>query len=109
MSQQGTMTIDPVVMMNAAQTVDNQRSIIENCLNSIIKDAGSLKTVWEGESADAYQAAIAKIEENAPNVVNILKEYALDLNEIASQFISEEDKRKVHNETLPNDIFGISK
>jgi len=108
MSIQGTMTIDPTVMMNAAQTVDSQRSIIENCLNSIIKDANSLKSVWEGESANAYQTAIAKIEENAPNVINVIKEYVTDLNMIASEFIDKEKGRVIHNEALPTNVFGIS-
>jgi len=109
MSQQGTTTtIDPAVMLSAAQSTDAQRSVLENCLNSIIKDANSLKSVWEGESAGAYQEAILKIEENAPVVVSILQEYAMDLNEIASEFMSEEQKRKVQNEALPNNIFGIS-
>ena len=107
MSQQDTMTIDPVIMLNAAQTVDAQRSIIENCLSSIIKDANSLKSVWEGESAGAYQEAIAKIEESSPNVVDVLKEYALDLNEIASQFISREAERERNNAALPNNVFGL--
>jgi len=108
MAQQGTTTIDPAVMLSAAQTVETQRSTIENCLNSIIRDANSLKSVWEGDSANAYQEAILKIEENTPILVSVLKEYALDLNEIASSFMSEEQKRKAQSEALPGDIFGLS-
>jgi len=107
MGQQGaTTSIDPVVMLNAAQSVEAQRAIIENCLNSIITDANSLRSVWEGDSADAYRATIAKLEENSPKVVSILSEYVLDLNEIASSFMTGEQKRKAQNEALPGDVFG---
>ena len=97
--------IDPAVMQSAAQTVDAQRSIIENCLGSILRDANSLKSVWEGEGATAYQAAIAKIEENSPVLVSVLKEYVLDLNAIAQSYQTEEQRRKAQSEALPGNIF----
>jgi len=99
--QGATVTIDPVVMQSAAQIIDTQRSTIENCLSSILRDANSLKSVWEGEGASAYQAAISKIEENSPILVSVLKEYVLDLNKIASDFISKDNEIKVNSEVLP--------
>jgi len=102
-----TITIDPAVMSSAASTVEAQCAIIDNCIQSIVKDAGSLKSVWEGESASAYQEAITEIEKNSPVVVSILQEYAQDLNEIASSFLSEEQKRKAGNEALPSNVFGV--
>jgi len=98
---QGTVTINPAVMLSAAQTVDAQRSIIENCLNSILRDARSLKSVWEGESASAYHTAVSKIEENAPVLVSVLKEYVLDLNAIATDFRNTDNKIKGESGALP--------
>jgi len=107
MSVQGTaVTINPEVMKSAAQIVDTQRSTIENCLNSILRDANSLKSVWEGEGANAYQAAITKIEENSPILVSVLKEYVLDLNQIATAFVKTDIDNKAKSEALPSDIFG---
>ena len=103
---QGTMTIDPKIMQSVAQTVDAQCSIMDNCLNSIIRDANSLKSEWEGESATAYQAAITKIQENSPKVVTAFREYSRDLNTIATSFMTEEQRRKVASEALPGNVFG---
>ena len=108
MALQGTtMTIDPAVMQSAANTVDAQRAKIENCFNSISQDANSLKPLWEGMSATSYQTTMAKIAEDAPKIVSILREYVLDLNEIASSFMTEEQKRKAQSEALPSDVFGV--
>jgi len=102
-----TITIDPTVMQNTAQTVEIQKMTIDNCIKNIIQDAGSLKNVWSGESAEAYKEATTEIERIAPDIICILNEYASDLNEIASGFLSEEQKRKVNSEALPDDVFGV--
>jgi len=108
MAQPGTiLAIDPEKMMQTAQTFDAQLTIIQNCLNSIRDDAKSLEGVWEGESANAYQTVMDKLEENSPKIVNIVKEYVSKLNEIASKFISDEQKHVANNEALPGDIFGV--
>jgi len=99
---QGSMTIDPAVMISASQTVSAQRSIIENCLSNIMKDADSLKSAWEGESANTYQNSIAKIRENSPEMLSVFQGYADDLHEIALSFLSEEEKRDLINTGLPN-------
>jgi WXG100 family type VII secretion target len=103
---QGTMTIDPKIMLSVAQTVDAQCSIMENCLNSIISGANSLKSEWEGESATAYQAVITKIQENSLKIVAAFREYSRDLNTIATGFMTEEQKRKAISEALPDNVFG---
>ena len=104
--QDYTLTIDPVIMLGAATVIDTQRVIIENCFNSILRDASSLKSEWEGESADAYQTAISKISENASKLTSVFQEYALDLNEIAVAFMTEEQKIRIFNESLPATVFG---
>ena len=106
MAQSGTMTIDPAIMLSAAQAVDVQRSIIENCLNSIIQDANSLKSVWEGESANAYQEAIKKIKENSPNAVSVLQKYSSKLNKIAANYTKTKTDINKDIEDLPNTVFG---
>jgi len=103
---QGAVTIDPVIMLNAAQSVDAQRSIIENCLRNILSDAKSLKSIWEGESATAYQAAIAKIEENSPGLVSVIQEYVLDLNAIANNIIKTDREAAAASAALPSGVFG---
>jgi WXG100 family type VII secretion target len=106
MSQQGTMTIDTAVMLRAAQTIETQRAIIANCISSIVRDGSSLKSVWDGKTADDYQKVIAEIEKESPNLVSIFHEYALDLDEIARSFMTKEQIRKAQSEALPGDIFG---
>jgi uncharacterized protein YukE len=101
------MTIDPAVMLSAAQAIETQRAIIANCVSSIVRDGGSLKSVWDGKTAGDYLQAIAEIEKESPNLVSIFQEYVLDLNEIARSFMTEEQKRKIKNEALPGDVFGI--
>ena len=106
MPDSGTpVTIDPIQMQQVAKSLDGQRTIIENCLNSIKQDSTSLKSLWEGESATAYQAIAAKIGEASPKVVSILSEYVLDLNDIASRYITDEQKVKAESEALPSDVF----
>jgi len=105
-SQGTTMTIDAGVMHAAASSIDVQRGIIENCLNSIKQDADALKPIWEGASATSYQGIITQIANDSPKVVNILKEYVHDLTEIASEFQTNEQIRKTQSEALPNNIFG---
>ena len=106
MAQPGAMTIDPAIMIGAAQTVDVQRSIIENCLNSIIQDANSLKSVWEGESANAYQEAITKIKQNSPKVMSVLKKYSNDLNKVAANFKTTDAGVGAESKALPSNVFG---
>jgi WXG100 family type VII secretion target len=103
---QGTMTIDPRIMLSVAQTVDTQCSIMDNCLNSIIKEANSLRSEWEGESATAYQAAITKIQENSPKIVTAFREYSRSLNEIATNSMTNEQKLTAASEALPGNVFG---
>jgi len=100
------MTIDPTVMLSAAQTIDTQRAIIANCISSIVRDGSSLKSVWDGKTAGDYQEAMAEVEKESPNLVSILQEYVHDLNKIAKSFITEEQKRKTQSEALPSDVFG---
>jgi len=102
----GTMTIDPKIMLSVAQTVDAQCSIMENCLNSIVNGANSLKSEWEGESATAYQAAIAKIQENSPKIVTAFRKYSCSLNTIATSFMTKEQILKAASEALPVNTFG---
>ena len=107
MAAQGTtMTIDTGVMLATASTVDTQRGIIENCLNSIVQDARALRPLWDGASATSYQGIINQIANDSPKVVNILKEYVSDLNDIASEFQTKEQIRKTQSEALPGNIFG---
>jgi len=106
MSQEGTVTIDPAAMIRTAQAIDAQRAIIENCFNSIIRDANSLRTPWEGESSNAYRDAVSRISTNSPKVVSVFREYVLDLNRIASAFMTEEQRRRSRNQALPGNVFG---
>ena len=93
--------------------IETQRSIIENNFNSIFQDAKLLKNSWEGNSADAYQPVMGKLssiqdqQSSATFVVNALREYALDLTNIASQFESAEKQNKAQGDALPGDIFGV--
>ena len=108
MDQYGlSIQIDPEHMQSVAQAVKAQSEVINNCLASIQTDAAALKDVWEGESADAYQAAMGKLGEESPKVSSIIDEYVLDLNQIALQHMSEEQKLKTKNEALPDDVFGV--
>jgi len=102
MSQGISMTIDPIIMRDAAQSVESLCSSIENCLGNIVREANSLKSEWEGESADVYQAAVQKISENSPSVVGMFQEYAQDLKSIADKYITDEIGRETGNETLPD-------
>jgi WXG100 family type VII secretion target len=106
MAQQGMRTIDTGVMADAASTVDTQCTIIENCLSNIISDANSLKSEWEGDSADAYQAAVTKLSEFSPTVIEALKKYASDLNKIAQDFDKTNNNVKIESEALPSMLFS---
>ena len=114
MAQYGvSLQIDPAQMTAVARTVDNQRSIVENCFNTIYQDARKLKSSWEGNSADAYQPIMDKLaslqdnESAATYIVNALKEYVSDLNGIAAGFESTERQITAQDEALPSDVFGI--
>jgi len=102
MAQQGKRTIDTGVMIGVSHTVGEQCSLIENCLNDIIKGASSLKSEWEGESANAYQTAIEKISEYSPTVVEILRKYSQDLSAIAAEFKTTDGSIKTQSEALPS-------
>jgi len=102
-----SLEINPAKMVQTAQTIDVQLTIIGNCLNSIHDDARALKNVWEGESSEAYQAAMDKLEEESPKILGIIKGYVQNLNDIASRFANDEQKHRIRNEALPADIFGV--
>jgi len=107
MAISGTSTTrDPAVMLSAAQIVDAQCSIIENCLKSIITDATSLKSEWEGESANIYQAAISKISEKSPTIVNIFKDYSSILRDDAIGFMNTDGGLSTTNEALPSSAWS---
>jgi WXG100 family type VII secretion target len=99
-------SIDPAYMLRVANSIDGQRVIIGNCLNSIQEDAAALTSEWEGESSAAYQAGMAKLGQVSPMVESILNEYIQSLNQIASKFISDEQKIISQSESLPSDIFN---
>jgi len=99
------VTIDPAYMLHVASLIDTQRTAIENCLGSIETDAASLKNLWEGESAAAYQESVAKIGEASQSIVDIIAKYAHDLKEIAFGYITIEQIRKTASQALPADVF----
>ena len=96
--------IDPAHMQQVADSLEGQRVIIENCLGGIEKDAAGLEALWAGDSAEAYKASMAKIAAASPKIVSILAEYVRDLKEIASRFISVEQKRVIASQALPADV-----
>ena len=102
MAQQGLRTVDTGIMHNVSQTVGEQCSVVENCLNDIVRDANSLKSEWEGESANAYQTAITKISEYSPTVVEILRKYSQDLSTIATEFNKTDGSIRTESESLPS-------
>ena len=105
--------IDTNIMMSAAKIIDNQRAIIENGFSSVYQDAVALKDYWEGESAAYYQETMKKKTDPQDSkamsvyIVNVLREYALDLNKIAEEFDAAEQELSAVNEALPSDVFGI--
>ena len=111
--EDSALQADPAKIEAAAGAIENQRSVVENCFNSIFLDAKRLKNSWEGDSADAYRLAMDKLSnpENkqsaAAIIVQMLREYVIVLNSIAAGFDSAERRNKSLDEALPGDIFRV--
>lgn len=107
--------IDPATMISVANIIESETGKIESRYSNINNICKNLRNNWEGESSDLFINSMTEISDPlgggdsaaARIIVSILKEYVLDLREIARKF---EDTEKLNVElsgALDDDIFHV--
>ncbi len=108
MSLQGNhIRIDPKVLLSVANLIQGEQSKIEGEFGFIQEKVQQLMLLWQGDSSEAFFQSMQMLINETPTVINILKEYVNDLNNIAQAFITGEDAANVISDSLPSDVFEV--
>lgn len=113
MSNDASLQINPEVLSAAARIIDNQRSIIENRLADVLSEVERLKDGWEGGSADSFRLAAGRfsglqsVRRESASITDTLRAYVSELDMLAAQYMSAEQRSKAMGDALPGDVFVV--
>jgi WXG100 family type VII secretion target len=107
MAMQAALKVDAQVVLSKSGDMKNIRSSLSAIMQQVQDKIRSLTNTWEGEASTAYQAQFAKIIKDIEEMLHIVDEYTRDLDEIAQNYITTEQKVAQQSTSLPGDVFGV--
>ena len=107
MAMQAALSVDPQVVLGKSGEMKSIRSSLSNIMQTLKEKVRSLTNTWESEASTAFQTQFTKIHKDIEEMLHIVDEYTHDLDEIAQNYITTEQRIQQASSALPGDVFGV--
>ena len=107
MAMQAALKVDPQIILSKSGDMKNIRSSLSAIMQQVQDNVRSLTNTWESEASTAYQTQFGKIIKDIEEMLHIVDEYTKDLDEVAQNYLTTEQKVAQQTNSLPGDVFGV--
>jgi len=107
MAMNAALKVDAQVVLSKSGDMKNIRTSLGVIMDQVQTKVRSLTNTWESEASTAYQNQFGKIIKDIEEMLHIVDEYTHDLDEIAQNYITTEQKIEQQSSALPGDVFGV--
>lgn len=84
---EGILRVTPQTLQNTASEFSTTGGEIANLTSQMTDLVNGLSSFWQGENADAFKAKFAGLSDDIQKLINMVKEHANDLQEMAQIYI----------------------
>ena len=107
MAMQAELKVDAQVVLGKSSEMKNIRNTLSGIMQQLKDRIQALTSSWESEASTAYQTQFNKIHKDIEEMLHIVDEYTRDLDEIAQNYITTEQRVIQLSSALPGDVFGV--
>jgi len=107
MAMQATLKVDAQVIINKSDEMKSIRNSISGIMQQIDDKMRSLTNIWESEASVTYQTKFSKIHKDVEDMLHTVDQYTYNLDEIAQNCITVEQRVAQASSALPSDVFGV--
>jgi WXG100 family type VII secretion target len=105
-SASDTIKFDPDKIAEVATSLRDQRNLFDQYTKAIKQKATSLKSVWQGDTAELYFQKIEQLDKKSVLLTEGFKMFDQDLQSASGIYRGGEASAKEVAETLPTDMFN---
>lgn len=102
----GIIKVDPQRLISTADEFNGTGGQVKSVTDQMISIVDSLRPVWEGEAATAYNTKFHQLQTDMEKMYRMIQEHVRDLNEMAQQYISAENANIESGNTLASDVIS---
>lgn len=100
----GELLVTPQELKNTASNFMNSGNSVKTTTQAMMDLVRGLKSVYEGEAANAYVQQFEKLDVDMQKIHNKIKEHVDDLNEMATLYERTETTATTENTALSSNI-----
>lgn len=101
---QGTLKVQPEVLISTATEFNSKGSRIRNLLSEMMSKVTSTNSIWEGEAQSAYAAKFKGLEDDIQKMIKMVSEHSTDLREMAAEYNRAERENMNEISSLSSDV-----
>lgn len=83
---EGIIKVDPQKLISTADEFNGTGNQIKSLTDNMISIIDSLRSVWEGAGATAYNTKFHQLQDDMDKMHRMIQEHVKDLNEMARQY-----------------------
>lgn len=102
----GIIKVDPQRLIGTADEFNGTGGQVKAITDQMVSIIDSLKSVWEGEAAMAYNTKFHQLQDDMDKMYRMIQEHVKDLNEMAQQYISAENANIDSGNVLAGDVIS---
>ena len=84
---EGILRVTPQTLQNTASEFSTTGGEIANLTQQMTDLVNNLSSFWQGEASDAFKAKFAGLSDDIQRLINMVKEHAQDLTDMAQVYI----------------------
>ncbi|MCR4740044.1 MAG: WXG100 family type VII secretion target [Lachnospiraceae bacterium] len=88
---EGMLKVTPEKLLQASGEFSQTGKTISSLTAEMISIVNSLKSVWQGEAANSYNARFNSLQDDIEKINRIIQEHVNDLNEMAREYQNAEN------------------
>lgn len=84
---EGILRVTPQTLQNTSAEFSNNGTEIANLTQQMTDIVNGLSSFWSGDAADAFKTKFAGLSDDIQRLINMVKEHAADLSDMAQVYI----------------------
>jgi len=100
----GILRVTPEKLISTASEFSTTGSAVRNLTNTMLNTVNSMKSVWQGEAANAYSQKFSSLQDDMEKMNRMISEHVTDLNEMAQRYKEAEQINTEDSNALRGDI-----
>ncbi len=103
---EGYLKVTPEKLISTSGEFQQSGSRIRNLTREMINIVDSLRSVWEGEAASAYNTKFHQLDDDMERMHRMIEEHVKDLTEMARQYQLAETSNIEFGNALAGDVIS---